>query len=293
MKSFSGKVAAVTGAGSGIGRALALALAREGCHLALSDVNTEGLAETAEQCGGQGVTVTTAGVDVSDRQAIHKWADNVVREHGRVNLIINNAGVAHAGSVEASSYDDYDWILDINLRGVLYGTKAFLPHLKQAKDGGHIVNISSIFGLFSQPGMSAYNMTKFAVRGFTESLRQELDLEGANVSATCVHPGGIKTNIARSARMDSSVSDLLGSSADQAQASFEKLFRTTADQAATAILKGVRQNRRRVLIGPDAHAVDWMQRALPTGYQSLVTTALKLTRGKQGGTHAGNGTGNL
>mgnify|MGYP006289186901 FL=1 len=294
MKSFSGKVAAITGAGSGIGRALALKLAGEGCHLALSDVNAEGLAETAKQCEGRGITVTTASVDVANRQAVHKWADNVVSEHGRVNLVINNAGVAHAGSVEASSYDDYDWIVDINLRGVLYGTKAFLPHLKQARDGGHIVNISSIFGLFSQPGMSAYNMTKFAVRGFTESLRQELALEGASVSATCVHPGGIKTNIARSARMDSSVQELVGGdSTDQAQASFEKLFRTTADQAAEAILKGVRRNRRRVLIGQDAHAVDWMQRVLPTGYQALVTTALKLNRGKRGGTHAGNGTGNL
>ncbi|TDT40291.1 short-subunit dehydrogenase [Halospina denitrificans] len=294
MKSFSGKVAAITGAGSGIGRALALALSREGCHLALSDVNAEGLAETARQCEADGITVTTANVDVSNKQAVHKWADSVVKDHGRVNLVINNAGVAHAGSVEGSSYDDYDWILDINLRGVLYGTKAFLPHLKQAKDGGHIVNISSIFGLFSQPGMSAYNMTKFAVRGFTESLRQELDLEGANVSATCVHPGGIRTNIARSARMDNSVQDLMGGeSNDQMQASFEKLFRTTADQAAAAILKGVRQNRRRVLIGPDARAADWMQRVLPTGYQTLVTTALKLNRRKQGGTHASNGNSNL
>lgn len=294
MRSFSGKVAAITGAGSGIGRALALALAREGCHLALSDVNGEGLADTTTLCEAEGVTVTTATVDVSDKQAVHKWADSVVRDHGRVNLIINNAGVAHAGSVEASSYDDFDWILDINLRGVLYGTKAFLPHLRQARDGGHIVNISSIFGLFSQPGMSAYNMTKFAVRGFTESLRQELDLEGASVSATCVHPGGIKTNIARSARMDNSAQELMGGdSAEQMQASFEKLFRTTADQAAAAIIKGVRHNRRRVLIGPDAHVVDWMQRVLPTGYQSVVTTALKLNRRKRGGAHASNGNSNL
>jgi len=279
MKSFSGKVAAITGAGSGIGRALALALAKEGAHLALSDVNESGLKETAKMCKSLSVKVTTARVNVSERQAMHDWADKVVRDHGKVNLIFNNAGVAHAGSVEKSSYEDLDWILDINYRGVLYGTKAFLPHLKQAPDGGHIINISSIFGLFSQPGMSAYNATKFAVRGLTESLRQELDLENTGVSATCVHPGGIKTNIARDARMDDSVQGLMGGGSNsELTGQFEKLFRTTPDQAANAILKGVRRNARRVLIGPDAHAADLMQRFMPTLYQRVVTTAIRFRR---------------
>ena len=279
MKSFSGKVAAITGAGSGIGRALALALAREGCHLALSDVNGGGLAETARLCEPQKVSVTKARVDVSDRKAVHDWADSVAGDHGRVNLIFNNAGVAHAGSVSESSYDDYDWIVDINLRGVLYGTKAFLPHLRKAEGGGHVVNISSIFGLFSQPGMSAYNMTKFAVRGLTEALRQELDLSHDQLSATCVHPGGIKTNIARAARVNDSVVELAGGEDIRTmQAGFEKLLRTSPDDAATAIIEGVRRNRRRVLVGPDAHIVDWMQRLLPAGYQSLITTGMKVGR---------------
>ena len=279
MKTFSGQVAAITGAGSGIGRGLALALARKGCHLALSDVNSEGLTETARLCEGHGVTITRAQVDVSDRGAVHDWADSVVRDHGRVNLIFNNAGVAHAGSVADSSYEDYDWIVDINLRGVLYGTKAFLPYLREAEGGGHVVNISSIFGLFSQPGMSAYNMTKFAVRGLTEALRQELDLSDAGVSATCVHPGGIKTNIARAARVNDSVRTLAGGAdIENVQAGFEKLLRTSPDDAADAILKGVHRNRRRVLIGPDARIVDWMQRLFPTGYQTLITTGIKLGR---------------
>ncbi len=279
MKSFAGKVAAITGAGSGIGRALALALTDERCNLALSDVDETGLAETRRLCEAKnGVRITTSRVDVSDRKTVIDWADQVVKDHGKVNLIFNNAGVAHGGSVEKSSYEDYDWIIDINLRGVLYGTKAFLPHLKAATDGGHVVNISSIFGLFSQPGMSAYNTTKFGVRGLTESLRQELDLEGADVSATCVHPGGIKTNIARSARMDDSIGDLIGGNPGQLQGQFEKLFRTTPEEAARAILKGVRRNERRVLIGPDARAADLMQRFLPGTYQRLVTTAIRFNR---------------
>lgn len=276
MKSFSGKVAAITGAGSGIGRSLALALSHQGCHLALSDVNETGLAETATLCKPQEVKVTTARVDVADREAMHQWANRVVKDHGQVNLIFNNAGVAHAGTVESTSYEDYDWILDINFRGVLYGTKEFLPHLKAAKGGGHIINISSIFGLFSQPGMSAYNATKFAVRGLTESLRQELDMAKNGVSATCVHPGGIKTNIARDARMDDSMTELMGgTSNDELTGNFEKLFRTTPDQAADIILKSVQRKARRVLVGSDARAVDMLQRIVPTAYQRMVTYAMR------------------
>ncbi|RJG09731.1 SDR family NAD(P)-dependent oxidoreductase [Pseudomonas cavernicola] len=276
MKSFENKVAAITGAGSGIGRALAYGLARQGCHLALADVNSEGLAETAEQARKLGVQVTESTVNVADREAVHAWADQVVLDHGRVNLIVNNAGVAQGGTVEGNDYADYEWIMNINFWGVVHGTKAFLPHLK-ASGEGHIVNVSSVFGLFSQPGMSAYNATKFAVRGFTESLRQELDMAGHGVSASCVHPGGIKTNIAKTARMNDSLSKVTGQGADQARQQFnDQLLRTTPDQAAQVIMRGVLRNNRRILIGADAWALDAMQRLMPTLYQRLVVGSMRL-----------------
>ncbi len=278
MKSFNNKVAAITGAASGIGRALALELAKDKCDLALSDVNEAGLNETAEKARALGVKVTTTKLDVSNRDAMHAWADQVVKDHGKVNLIFNNAGVALGNTVEEAKYEDYEWIMGINLWGVIYGTKAFLPYIKQAGEG-HIINVSSIFGLFAQPTQSGYNMTKFAVRGFTESLRQELDLQNCGVSATCVHPGGIKTNIARNARMTASVTALTGgkSSPEKMAAQFEKLFSTTPEKAAQVILNAVRHNSRRVLIGSDAKATDIMQRMLPTIYQRIVTTSFKLT----------------
>lgn len=275
MKSFTNKVAAITGASSGIGRALALELAKERCHLALCDLDAAGLEETARLARAQGVTVTTRRVDVADRAQVHAWADQVVADHGKVNLIINNAGVAHSGSVAETDYEDYEWLLGINLWGVIYGTKAFLPHL-QAAGEGHVVNISSIFGLFSQPGMSAYNTSKFAVRGFTESLRQELDLMRCGVSATCVHPGGIKTNIAKNARM-SKGSHLPDADPEEMRQKFhDVLLRTPPEKAAKVILDGVRRNARRVLIGNDAKTVDGMQRLLPSLYQRLVTTSIRL-----------------
>lgn len=273
MRTFDGKVAAITGAGSGIGRALALRLARQNCALALSDVNQEGLAETARQVRALGAEVQTAKVDVAQRDAMRKWAEEVVANYGKVNLIFNNAGVAHAGTVDGTGYADYEWIMGINFWGVLYGTKEFLPHLKASGDG-HVVNLSSVFGLFAQPSVSAYNASKFAVRGFTESLRQELDMAGCGVSASCVHPGGIQTNIAKSARVDASVSDVTGNDHAQAAASLETLFRTSADDAADVILRGVRNNDRRILIGRDAKAADAMQRSVPASYQRLVTAAL-------------------
>ncbi len=277
MKDFTNKVAAITGAGSGIGRALALQLADAGCAVAISDVNEAGLAETAALLSDKGVKVTQQRLDVADQAAVYAWADQVVADHGKVNLIFNNAGVALAGSVAGTSIEDYEWIMNINFWGVVYGTKAFLPHL-QASGDGHVVNISSVFGLFSQPTQSGYNASKFAVRGFTESLRQELDLSGKGVSASCVHPGGIKTNIARSARINASMKDLTGVDGEKSTAQFEKLFSTTADQAATTILKGVRKNARRILIGLDARAIDSFQRSLPANYQTLLTGAFKLGR---------------
>jgi len=269
VRSFADKVAAITGAGSGIGRALTVELAKEKCHLALSDVNEKGLAESAGLAGQYGVKVTTARVDVSSREQVHRWAHAVVQDHGKVNLIFNNAGVALGSTVEGMSYEDFAWLMGINFWGVVHGTKAFLPHLKAAGEG-HVINVSSAFGLVSLPTQSAYNASKFAVRGFTEALRQELDMAGSPVSATCVHPGGIRTNIAQAARIDDSVAGLLGKDAETGRARFATLLVATPERAAQIILRGVRRNARRVLIGRDARAVDLMQRLLPAGYQVLV-----------------------
>ncbi|WP_448124117.1 SDR family NAD(P)-dependent oxidoreductase [Pseudomonas veronii] len=277
MKSFNGRVAAITGAASGMGRALALALAREGCHLALADKNSQGLDQTEaliQTATLAPVRVTTQVLDVSDRHAMQDWAARCAAEHGHVNLIFNNAGVALSSTVEGVDYSDLEWIIGINFWGVVYGTKAFLPYLKASGDG-HVVNTSSVFGLFAQPGMSGYNASKFAVRGFTEALRQELDLQRCGVSASCVHPGGIRTDICRSSRIDANMTGFLIHSEQQARADFEKLFITDADQAAKVILQGVRKNKRRVLIGRDAYVLDLLTRCLPAAYQALVVFASK------------------
>ena len=277
MKSFNGRVAAITGAASGMGRALALALAREGCHLALADKNGPGLLQTVAIIKASTlapVMITTQVLDVSDREAVQAWASETFVQHGQVNLIFNNAGVALSSTVEGVDYADLEWIVGINFWGVVHGTKAFLPYLKASGDG-HVVNTSSVFGLFAQPGMSGYNATKFAVRGFTESLRQELDLQRCGVSATCVHPGGIRTDICRSSRIDANMTGFLIHSEQQARADFEKLFITDADKAANVILQGVRHNKRRVLIGRDAYFLDLLARCLPAAYQALVVFASK------------------
>lgn len=278
MKTFEGRVAAITGASSGIGRALALELARRRCALALaSNSNRDGLEETAALARQSGVRVTTQQVDVAQRDQVQAWAVESISEHGGVQLLFNNAGVAYSGTVEGTDYADYEWVMAINYWGVVYGTKAFLPAMIAAGEG-HIVNVSSIFGLFAQPGMSAYNSSKFAVRGFTESLRQELDLLDGGVSASCVHPGGIRTNIAKAARMSSSIGAVTGRDQAGSTADFEKLLRTTPESAAKTILNGVRRNARRILVGADAVAADGMQRALPSLYQGLVTNSIRLLK---------------
>lgn len=274
MKNLTAKVAAVTGAGSGIGQALAINLAKEGCSVAISDVDEKSLKETQKMLKGFGVKVTSQTLDVADKDAVYLWAEQVVEDHGKVNLIFNNAGVALSGTVGSLSLEDYKWIMDINFWGVVYGTKAFLPHL-EASGEGHVVNISSIFGLTSQPLMSGYNASKFAVRGFTESLRQDLEITNSNVSTTCIHPGGIKTNIAKSARVDDSSLAVTGASKASTLKQFEKMFIHTPDSAAKTILKGVKHNDRRVLIGADARAFDGVARIFPTGYQWLFTKAIK------------------
>lgn len=273
MKNFKDKVAAITGAGSGMGRELAVQLAKRGCAVAISDVNEKGLAETAELVRAVGGKVTVTKVDVANREQVYAWADAVVRDHGKVNLIFNNAGVALGATVEGVDYKDFEWLMNINFWGVVYGTKAFLPYLK-ASGEGHIINTSSVFGIAGVPMQSAYNASKFAVRGFTSSLRQELDMMACGVSATCVHPGGIKTNIAKLARTDASVRSL-GVDDSKAQETFEKNFITTAESAALTIIKAVEKNQRRVLVGPDALAIDGMVRLMPSLYERMVTRFTK------------------
>ena len=268
LKTFSGKVAAITGVGSGIGRALALRLARCGCRLALSDVNESNLAGTVGSARHAGVKVTGDRVDVADRDAMYSWADRAAGEHGKVNLIFNNAGVALGSTIGGGSYEDFEWLFGINFWGVVHGTKAFLPHLI-ASGEGHVVNVSSVFALISVPGQGAYNASKAAVRGFTEALRMELEMSGAPVSATVVHPGGIRTAVARASRAHVSL-ETLGLDAERSREKFEKLFITGADKAAGAILRAVERDRRRVLVGPDAYVIDAMARLLPGAYQRIV-----------------------
>ncbi|MCG8311793.1 MAG: SDR family oxidoreductase [Pseudomonadales bacterium] len=275
MKSYKNKVAAITGAGSGIGRAIALTLAKDGCDLALSDVDQKGLAETVSLVEPLGVKCTFQPVDVANKDAVYQWANQVVADHGKVNMIMNNAGVGLGDTVETMQYDDFEWLMNINFWGVVYGTKAFLPYLKQSGEG-HIINVSSVFGLIGVPTQSAYNAAKFAVKGFTESLREELEIEGACVSVSCVHPGGIKTNIAKNSRMGSvSKISTRATTPDQAAKQFEKIARTTPDEAAKIILDGVRKNKRRILVGFDAYMIDGMQRLLPTAYQKLLVMGVK------------------
>ncbi|MCK5860736.1 SDR family oxidoreductase [Abyssibacter sp.] len=270
MKQFKNKVAAITGAGSGIGRALALNLAQAGCDLAISDINGDNLAETAKLAEAAGARVTTTSLDVADRDAVYAWADDVVQQHGRVNLLFNNAGVAHAAAAETASLEDFHWLMNINFWGVVHGTQAFLPHLR-ASGEGHIVNVSSLFGLIGMPTQATYCAAKFAVRGYTETLRMELDMEGAPVSATCVHPGGVATGINQSSRIDSSVEKLTGVSLDSHKRRAEKMIQTTTpERAAQIILDAVKRDARRVVVGPDARAIDKLARLLGSGYQALV-----------------------
>jgi NAD(P)-dependent dehydrogenase (short-subunit alcohol dehydrogenase family) len=279
MQNFHGKVAAITGAGSGLGRALALELAHRGCRVALSDIDATGLAATAQQVRAAGGEATTAQVDVADRAAVQAWADDCGGRHGQVNLLFNNAGVALAAPAESVRAEDFAWIMGINFWGVVHGTQAFMPHLRASGDG-HVVNISSVFGIIAMPTQSAYNASKFAVRGYTEALRMELELEGAPVSATCVHPGGIATNIVRSQRFDTGVERLTGLGAEAHRAQAQQLIdRTTPAAAARQILAGVQRNARRVLVGPDARVVEVLSRALGAAYQALILRRARRMRG--------------
>ncbi|MGN7781559.1 SDR family NAD(P)-dependent oxidoreductase [Mycolicibacterium sp. 22603] len=270
MEGFVGKVAVVTGAGSGIGQALAVELGRSGAKLAISDVDTEGLAVTEERLKAIGAPVKADRLDVTEREAFELYADAVKEHFGKVNQIYNNAGIAYQGDIEVSSFKDIERVMDVDFWGVVNGTKAFLPHLIASGDG-HVVNVSSVFGLFAVPGQAAYNSAKFAVRGFTEALRQEMAINKHPVQVTCVHPGGIKTAIARNATAAEGI-DV----AEMAKAFDTKLARTSPEKAAKIILEAVRKDRARVLVGADAKILDVLIRITGSGgYQKLFSSVAK------------------
>jgi NAD(P)-dependent dehydrogenase (short-subunit alcohol dehydrogenase family) len=264
MTDVRGKVAVVTGAGSGIGRALAGDLARRGAKLAISDVDDVGLAETAKQVRVIGAEVHQTHLDVTDRAAVLRYADEVAAEFGVVHIVINNAGIAFTGDIEKMSFEQLERVMDVDFWGVVNGTKAFLPHVIASGDG-HIVNISSVFGLLSMPSQSAYNAAKFAVRGFTEALREEMIVNGHPVQVTCVHPGGIKTAIARNAGA------VEGADVATLAAFFDtKLAKTSAESAAKSILRAVIGNRPRAVVGWDAKILDVLVRISGPHYQRVV-----------------------
>jgi len=278
MTAILGAATAITGAASGIGRALAIELAARGSDLALADRDEAGLqAVAAEIASKHRVKVTVHRVDVGEPGQIAGFAQDAVAAHPALNILVNNAGVALLGKFSEIDQAQMDWLMNINFWGVVYGTKAFLPHLK-ASGEGHIVNVSSAFGLISFPSQSAYNAAKFAVRGFTDSLRMELEIEKAPVSVTTVHPGGIKTNIVRNARIDPASVSEIGGDVEKARRDAERPFITSPQKAARQILAAVQRDRRRALIGPDAKVIDFVSR-LPAGfYQRMLTKAAARAR---------------
>jgi len=261
MTYFFNKVAVVTGAGSGIGRALAVQLAEQGCHLAISDIDEKSLAVTVSQLPKRDqIKVHSAPLNVADRQAFADYAKAVINEFGQVDLVINNAGVASRDKLMADyDYAEYERVMDVNLWGVIHGTHEFLPHLI-ANPGSHLVNISSIFGLITAPRVGVYCLTKYAVRGYTEALRTELASQ--NVKVTCVHPGVIATNIAAAAGAGTDVVD-----------SFAK-HGMTPEKTAARILRAAEKGKARVLITGFAYYLDLAQRLFPAGYRRLIMPLL-------------------
>lgn len=276
MSALEGKVVAITGTASGIGRALALEVARRGGSVALCDIDEQGLEATSRAVDDLGARATAQIVDVADRGAVETWAGKVVADHGRVDMVVNNAGVALVATVERMSYEDFEWLMGINFWGMVYGTKAFLPHLR-AGGGGHVVNVSSVFGLVGVPSQSAYNAAKFAVRGFTEALRIELDNDrSGRVSCTTVHPGGIRTGIVRHGRIDPDTMRGMGQDPDTAPARMERAFITSPEKAARIILDAAARNRRRVFIGPDAQLFKALAHLPPGVFQNVIGLGARL-----------------
>ncbi|QAU41626.1 SDR family NAD(P)-dependent oxidoreductase [Bradyrhizobium guangdongense] len=254
--------AAITGAASGIGRALAIELAERGCDLALADRDEAGLKSLAAEIGTQR-KISVHRVDVGEPTEIAQFARESVAAHPALNILVNNAGVALMGTFEEIDQAQMDWLFDINFWGVVHGTRAFLPHLKTRSEA-HIVNLSSIFGIIAPPGQSAYAAAKFAVRGFSESVRHELAAAGSPVKLSVVHPGGVATSIARASRTGVGVTD----NARRAQMidRFEAAAKTTPKEAALRIIRGIEKNEPRILIGNDARFMDILQRFRPGTY---------------------------
>ena len=261
-------VAVITGASSGIGRALAIRLAAEPvAGIAIGDVNVEALAETAKMIQGVQARITTHKVNVAVEADMRAFAEDVVREHGRVTHVINNAGVALAGSCQEVSLEDIRWLMDINFWGVVFGTKFFLPFLEK-EQSAHIVNVSSLYGLIAPPGQAAYSASKFAVRGFTEALRHEL--KGTNIAVSVVHPGGVKTNIANSARIGAGLKLTPEELQERMDAVNLLLSHTTPEQAAEVIVKGIKGRNPRILIGSDARLLSFINRLFPCRYGAVI-----------------------
>ena len=268
VTSFNNKVAAITGAGSGMGQALAILLARAGCHVAISDVNAESLEQTRAMLN-PAVNASVHIVDVANRDEMESFASTVDREHGSVNMIFNNAGVSVTGLAEQMPYEDIEWLMNINFWGVVYGCKSFLPYLRKV-DEAAIVNTSSIFGTIAVPSQSAYNASKFAVRGYTYALRQELT--DTHIGVSCVQPGGVKTNIVNASRfipMDNE-----SATKEDLVETFGRLARKSPEQAADIILRGVLKNKARILVGGDARLVSWIERLAPVAYLKLLSMSL-------------------
>ncbi|WP_315736284.1 MULTISPECIES: SDR family oxidoreductase [unclassified Bradyrhizobium] len=278
MTIIRGASAAVTGAASGIGRALAQELAARGCDLALADRDEAGLASLAAELAASGRKVTTHRLDVSDVAAVNQFAEDAARAHPGLNIVVNNAGVALFGSFAEIDQAEMEWLFNINFWGVVHGTRAFLPHLSRQREA-HVVNLSSIFGIIAPPGQSAYAAAKFAVRGFSESLRHELTAAGSPVRLSVVHPGGIATAIARNARAGQGMTD--NARRVQAIERFERLARTSPRDAALRIIEGVERNEPRILIGGDARFMDLLQRFMPGTYWRVMAKRLEKAAAKQ------------
>ena len=266
-----GSTAVVTGAASGIGRGIARALARRGCNLALADLNDAGLGETAAILSPHDVRVTRHRLDVADRAAVAAFPDAVEQAHGGADILVNNAGVAVGGTFEEIAEADFEWLFEINFWGVVRMTRAFLPLLRRSADA-HIVNISSLFGLIAPPGQSAYCASKFAVRGFSQALRHELEAEGAKIAVTTVHPGGVNTNIAANARAPKTRNPVdVARELDQ----FRKFLVMPPDRAGEIIVTGMERGRPRVLVGGDCKSAALIERIAPVNYWKHLQRRLK------------------
>lgn len=273
MKEFTNKVAIVTGAASGIGRALAVELAGRGCRLVLADLNQEALTELEAQLSATGTQCLSVKLDVSDRAAVEQLARDVDARFGTANLLFNNAGVTLIDSVDKMRYEDAEWLMGINFWGVVYCSKAFLPLMMSSGDA-HIINVSSLFGLCAAPLQAAYSASKFAVRGFSDSM--EIELDGSGVRVSCVHPGGIKTSITQNSRIGAFPADV---SRDELNREFDKRAKTTPESAAAQILKGVAKNKRKIIVGNDARIADWVARFFPASYDRILGFERGLNRG--------------